>query len=76
MVPGTDRGLAQGEERMARPRQDEIDGANDRYEATSVDDLCRASGLSKSSVYSGFWLKSNEKFMHLAKPRRVSANWK
>jgi TetR/AcrR family transcriptional repressor of nem operon len=48
---------------MARPRQFEVDGARERflqtfwtkgYEATTVDDLCQASGLSKSSLYSSF----------------------
>ena len=48
---------------MARPREFEADVAleammrafwEDGYEATSIDDLCAASGLSRSSLYSAF----------------------
>ena len=48
---------------MARPREFEIDAALERamdvlwtkgYEATSLDDLCEATGLSRSSLYATF----------------------
>ena len=48
---------------MARPREFDVDKTMDRvlstfwehgYEATSVDDICDASGLSKSSLYATF----------------------
>lgn len=48
---------------MARPREFEIDVALERamqafwakgYEATSMDDLCQATGLGKSSLYAAF----------------------
>jgi TetR/AcrR family transcriptional regulator, transcriptional repressor for nem operon len=57
---------------MARPREFNADVVLDRmtqsfwvngYEATSIDDLCEASGLSRSSLYSAFGDK-HEVFIH------------
>ena len=53
---------------MARPREFEVDIALERameafwskgYEATSLDDLCEGTGLSRSSLYATFGSKRN-----------------
>jgi TetR/AcrR family transcriptional repressor of nem operon len=68
---------------MARPREFDSDAALDRamemfwskgYEATSLDDLCDATGLSKSSIYATFGnkrallLKTVDKYVALRNP--------
>src|SRR5712671_2081432 len=53
---------------MARPRQFDVDAALEcamdvlwtkGYEATSLDDLCETTGLSRSSLYATFGSKRN-----------------
>jgi len=69
---------------MARPREFDIDRALDRameafwikgYEATSLDDLCEVTGLSRSSLYSTFGskrsllLRSVDRYVERRTPR-------
>jgi len=68
---------------MARPREFDLDSALDRametfwskgYEATSLDDLCGATGLSRSSLYATFGskrdllLRSVDRYVELRTP--------
>jgi TetR/AcrR family transcriptional repressor of nem operon len=68
---------------MARPREFDLDTALDRametfwskgYEATSLDDLCGATGLSRSSLYATFGnkrdllLRSVDRYVELRMP--------
>jgi TetR/AcrR family transcriptional regulator, transcriptional repressor for nem operon len=68
---------------MARPREFDLDSALDRameifwnrgYEATSLDDLCGATGLSRSSLYATFGskrdllLRSVDRYVELRAP--------
>jgi TetR/AcrR family transcriptional repressor of nem operon len=61
---------------MARPREFDIDAALERamqvfwsqgYEATSLDDLCGATGLSRSSLYAAFGDKRTLLFQSLSR---------
>jgi TetR/AcrR family transcriptional regulator, transcriptional repressor for nem operon len=69
---------------MARPRDFDVDAALDRamemfwskgYEATSLDDLCGGTGLSRSSLYATFGNKRNlllrsvDRYVELRTPR-------
>jgi TetR/AcrR family transcriptional repressor of nem operon len=69
---------------MARPREFDIDRALDSamevfwskgYEATSLDDLCAATGLARSSLYAAFGskrellLRSVDRYVELRTPR-------
>ena len=69
---------------MARPCEFDVDAALDRamevfwskgYEATSVDDLCEVTGLSRSSLYAAFGSKRNlllrsvDRYVELRTPR-------
>jgi TetR/AcrR family transcriptional repressor of nem operon len=71
-------------ENMARPREFDVDTALDSametfwskgYEATSLDDLCAATGLSRSSLYATFGskrdllLRSVDRYVELRTPR-------
>jgi TetR/AcrR family transcriptional repressor of nem operon len=73
---------------MARPREFDVDDALDRamgvfwnkgYEATSLDDLCEVTGLSRSSFYSTFGskrkllLRSVDRYVERRTPRLVEA---
>jgi TetR/AcrR family transcriptional regulator, transcriptional repressor for nem operon len=70
--------------RMARPREFDLDAALDSamemfwrrgYEATSLDDLCGVTGLSRSSLYAAFGskrdllLRSVDRYVELRTPR-------
>lgn len=69
---------------MARPREFDLDAALDSamemfwskgYDATSLDDLCGATGLSRSSLYAAFGskrdllLRSVDRYVELRTPR-------
>jgi TetR/AcrR family transcriptional repressor of nem operon len=73
---------------MARPCEFDVDAALDRsmevfwskgYEATSVDDLCDVTGLSRSSLYATFGSKRNlllrsvDRYVELRTPRIAAA---
>src|SRR5882724_11328854 len=73
---------------MARPREFEIDAALDHavdmfwnkgYEATSLDDLCAATGLSRSSFYATFGskrdllLRTVDRYVERRTPRLAEA---
>jgi TetR/AcrR family transcriptional repressor of nem operon len=61
---------------MARPREFDVDAALERamqvfwskgYDAASLDDLCTATGLSRSSLYAAFGDKRNLLFQSLSR---------
>lgn len=73
---------------MARPREFDVDVALDRameafwsqgYEATSLDELCAVTGLSRSSLYATFrskreiLLKAIDRYVDLRTPRLAEA---
>lgn len=69
---------------MARPREFDVDMALDRamhtfwskgFEATSLDELCEATGLGRSSLYAAFGSKRGLYFNALERYERLAVGW-
>lgn len=69
---------------MARPREFDVDTALERamntfwskgFKATSLDQLCAATGLGRSSLYAAFGSKRSLYFSALERYERLAAGW-